>query len=291
MSPHAVTVVVASFRPHPILEAALRRLIPQCEAAQADLIVARRPRAGDDELAELYPGCTVVPCGPEAGLPQIRGTGLAAALGHWVVLTEDNVVPATGWLWRLTQSMSEDVDVLGGEMGNSSRRRAVDWGAFFAEYGFFGSGKLEGQQALMTGANVAYHRRVLDRVTAWSLGGAWENVIHERLHGMGARFRQVPGAVMDQQLTYRLGPFAVDRWEHGRDYARVRSASMTVAGRVAHTALAPILPLVLAHRIWRSTGHRAPREFVRALPAMLTFLGAWSAGEAAGYLQGASPDA
>ena len=50
--------------------------------------------------------------------------------------------------------------------------------------------------------------------------------------------------------------------------------------------LAPVLPPVLAVRIFRSAGRDSPGAFLRALPATLAFLGAWTVGEMAGYVAG-----
>jgi hypothetical protein len=49
--------------------------------------------------------------------------------------------------------------------------------------------------------------------------------------------------------------------------------------------------VVLAARIWKSTGHRTPGPFVRALPATLIFLLAWATGEAVGYVRGSDSNA
>ena len=65
-------------------------------------------------------------------------------------------------------------------MDNARRSRAVDWAAYFAEYGFFSTERPERAEGppLLTGANVAYKRHVIADVIGWAQDGEWENVAH-----------------------------------------------------------------------------------------------------------------
>jgi hypothetical protein len=279
------SVVLASRRASSLAGAAIDALRQQSASAGAELIVAR---AWDDEaeaLADSLHGCRVVRCDAQASIPDLRGMGLAAARGEWVALTEDNCLADPGWLTALQLAAKPGVHVLGGAMGNARSKRAVDWGAYFAEYGFFGPDR-RGTPPLVTGANVAYARAVVEDVAAWAIEGSWEDVIHARLAARGLTFSVVPDAWVRQNLTYGILDFCRDRWEHGHDYARVRSRQASPFRRAAFLAGAPLLPGLLAWRVWRSAGRTAPGAFLRGLPATLTFLGAWSLGEAAGYLKG-----
>jgi len=184
--------------------------------------------------------------------------------------------------------MTGDVAVVGGSMGNARPARAIDAGAFFAEYGFFGPRRHAGQPGaapLITGANVAYRRGVLSDVAAWASAGAWEDVVHGRLAAQGVRFRVVPDAMVLQNLEYTLGGFCRDRFDHGHDYAVVRTAEVGWLRRLALAAGTAALPPLLGWRVWRSAGRATPGAFLRALPFTLIFLGAWAMGEAAGYLR------
>jgi hypothetical protein len=177
-------------------------------------------------------------------------------------------------------------------MDNAQPRRALDWGAFFAEYGFFSAltSRADGAMPLITGANVAYSRRVLPDVVAWMCDGGWENVVHDRLRASGATFVFEPAARVGQNLTYALGPFVADRFRHGHDYARVRLAESPGSNRWVRVGATLLLPPLLTWRVARtaigSTGRAL--AFIRALPFTFVFFGAWAAGEAVGYLRGPS---
>ena len=163
--------MVASFRERALLDACLSSLLPQCEEVGAALVVARAGAA--EELSELersYPQVRFVRASQNTSLPRLRGMGLAAVDRDVVALTEDHCVAGPDWLAQLSRAAG---DVVGGAMDNAQRDRAIDWAAFFSEYGFFarGAGREDGHTSLLTGANVAYRRRVLDDVVAMTQGG------------------------------------------------------------------------------------------------------------------------
>jgi glycosyltransferase involved in cell wall biosynthesis len=282
------SVVVASFRRMDLLAQCLESIRPQCARIGAELVVARAA-ATDDEFLSDSAGCRSIRLPAGAGLPEIRGLGLAHAKGDWIALTEDHCVADAAWLDALSAAASPDVQVLGGSMGNARRTRGTDCGAFLAEYGFYGAFRTRANQPPpITQANAAFHRSVVGDVARWSQEGSWEDVIHGRLHAAGHRFRLVPAATIRQNEIYGLWSYCRDRFDHGRDYASIRTGSLSRWRRLAFLAGTPALPLLLAGRIIRSV-HADERPYLsRGLPAMLTFLTAWSIGEAAGYARGSA---
>jgi len=283
------SVVLASCRASELVADAVRSLRRQCEAESAELIVARSVPVGAHDPEGLFEGCKLVACSPEATIPEIRGAGLAAATGEWALLTEDNCVPRRDWVSRLSSGFDTGAAVVGGTMGNAHPDRAVDAGAFFAEYGFFGQSRSlpgGGASPFVTGANVAYHRSVLKEAAAWAGAGEWEGVIHHRLAARGIRFGLVNDAVVEQNVHCELASFARDRFDHGRQYAAVRSKGWGRGRRFVLACATPLLPPLLTWRAWQSAGRAEPGVFVKALPYTLAFLIAWGAGEASGYLAG-----
>ena len=175
-----------------MIDACLGALLPQCSAEDVELIVARADSAAAVEsLARDYPTVRVIAVSSGSSIPHLRGAGLAAATGRIAALTEDHCVADGAWVATMRDYADRDVDVVGGGMDNARRQRAMDWGAFFAEYGFFSAVSRRpdppaGTTLLLTGANVGYARRTLPDVIAWTSAGAWENVVHDRLRAAGA---------------------------------------------------------------------------------------------------------
>jgi hypothetical protein len=172
-------------------------------------------------------------------------------------------------------------------MDNAQRKRAIDWAAYFSEYGLFATTRTDtGEGMQLTGANVAYRRSIVGDVVAWASAGEWENVAHERLRARGSSLHFVDSAPVYQNKTYEFWDFCRDRYEHGRDYARTRLVEERGARRWLLTAVTPLLPVVILTRVARAAAPTRWGAFLRALPATLAFVSAWSVGEAVGYLRG-----
>ena len=284
----AIAVAIASFRARHLLEASLESILPQAQAIGAPVVVARDISCGDiDEFSRAFPTVRFVPAPPQVGIPRLRALALAQTRGAWAALTEDNSVADPDWLVRLLAA-SDGVEVVGGAMDNAQRARLTDWGAFFSEYGFFATGGGKNAKCpLITGANVAYRRDAIDKVLELASQGEWENVIHFHLAAAGARLRFAPEARIRQNLRYTFQAFCLDRYEHGRDYAR-RRLQDEGRRRWLYLSGALVLPLLQTLRVARATDPGNRGVFLRALPFTFAFLAAWSLGEAVGYWRGAT---
>ena len=285
-------VVVASFRDQKHLSNCLASLTRQSIASRLHVIVARSADCGDvDQLRADWPSVRWVSV-PARLVPPLRGAGLAIATAPLILLSEDHCVADPRWAETLCEAL-RDVDVAGGSMDNAQTARQREWGAFFAEYGFFDrSRRAAVPDALLTGANVGYRATVAARVARWMQAGDWENTVHARLTTDGTRMGFFPGAIVLQTLQYGLRSFCRDRYQHGRDYARARVANerLTWPERLARAGMTPALAPLLLLRLERIVHEDGPRRrtFLRALPWTLLFLSAWSVGECVGYLTASS---
>jgi glycosyltransferase involved in cell wall biosynthesis len=283
-----VSVVVASNRSRELLDDCLAALLDQCQRAEAELIVARDDdEEGLDAIGLAYPTVRLVAVKRGATIPELRGAGMREATGDIVMLTEDHCVPGPHWVEELCLGVHEVADIAGGGMDNARRERAVDWAAYFSEYGLFATTRTDtGHDMQLTGANIAYRRSVVGDVIAWASAGEWENVAHERLRASGSSLHFVDSAPVYQNKSYEFWAFCIDRYEHGRDYARTRLVEERDARRWLLTAVTPLLPLVIVSRVARAAAPTRWGAFLRALPVTLAFVSAWSVGEAVGYLRG-----
>ncbi len=279
-----ISVVVASRAERGLLEACLASLLPQCAEHGAEIVVAR---AGlDRALQAAFAGVTFIDAPAGAPLPALRAAGIAVADGDIVAVTEDHCTVAPDWLTQLVAGQRAGADVVGGTMEKAGDQRAVDWAAYFAEYGTYLSAASTGGVQQLTAANVAYRRSVIEEVVAAAREGHWEKVAHDRLAAQGRTVAFLGTAAVYENRRHRLLDFCRDRFAHGRDYAKVRLAEEGAARRWLYFAGSPALPLLLAGRIARAAGRRRLGPFLRALPFTVLFLAAWSAGEAAGYWRG-----
>ena len=288
--PH-VSVVVASNRSRALLDDCLAAMLGQYERARAELIVARDDDAeGLRAIAKAYPSIRLVPAKRGASIPELRGAGMREATGDIVMLTEDHCVPGPRWVEELCLGVDNVAEIAGGGMDNAQRTRAIDWAAYFSEYGLFATTRSDTDGPIqLTGANVAYRRSIVDDVVAWASAGEWENVAHERLRARGSSMHFVESAPVYQNKTYEFWDFCRDRYEHGRDYARTRLVEERGARRWLLTAITPLLPVLIVSRVARAAAPTRWGAFLKALPVTLAFVTAWSVGEAVGYIKGPAP--
>lgn len=227
----------------------------------------------------------MVRCKVGATLPELRASGLAAATGDVVLLTDDSCVARGNWAPLLMASFVPDVDVAGGPIVGGMDGGMVDAAASLAEFGFYGPLQEESAAPALACANVGYHRRVLADVIRWSSACQWDAEVHQRLAAAGARFRLVRAANVEPQAGRGVREFCRDRYAHGREYGEMRGAKEARLVRLLRVVTSPLLPPLLAFRVWRTAGRARPWGFARALPLVLLFFGAWSVGEAVGYLR------
>jgi hypothetical protein len=285
--PTPLAVVVASRRAPSLLDACLESLARARQAVEADVPVhvARDSAAPDaSHLLRNRPWASLIPTS-FGDIPRLRGVGMQATSARWVAVTEDHCVVEPQWLAELLSEAGGQSQVVGGGVGNA-RPGALNWAAYFAEYGFFSSARPASAPPLVTGANVMYGPEVARRVARWALEGAWEDVIHARLADEGVGLRFAPRARVRQNDAYAFRAFCRDRYEHGRDYARVRLRENPGMSRALRLSTTPLLPWVLTGRVARSAAGEDRLAFFRALPFTFAFLAAWSWGEASGYWKG-----
>jgi hypothetical protein len=240
-----------------------------------------------NDLAKTYPSVRFVAAPVASRIPHLRAAGMAAAKGDSIALTEDHCVVAPDWLAQLVRLQQQGADVVGGAMDNAQRERAIDWAAYFAEYGFFAqNGGHHPSGPLLTAANVAYNRSVVKMVRMWAEQGEWENVIHADLMRRGSTLQFLSTASVYQNKNYRFWDFCCDRFVHGRDYARRRLMDTPIIWRWFYLPGTLVLPVVLTIRVARAINYYQRWPFFRALPITLAFFTAWAAGEAVGYWYG-----
>lgn len=280
IDPRRPSVAIASFRGLASLERTLRAVVAQTTEA-AEIVVSR---AGNDvdALAAQYPQVRFLTFPTITSLPTLRGRALTATSGDPVALTEDHCVPDPQWLQAFCEARAQGAEVIGGGMSHMASGQLIEWGVYFSEYGFFSHTRPAAPGVpLVTGANVAYARTIVTELSEWMAHGAWENVVHDRLAARGVPFHFSREARVQHGHRYTFLAFCVDRYQHGRDYARDRLRERG-SNRWARAAVAPLLPFVLFHRVTRAAAGESRAAYWAASPYTLAFLAAWALGEAAG---------
>ncbi len=262
-----------------------------CEVILAD----RRNDAISRRVAEAYPEITLIPCEPDATLPELRTRALERATGEFVIVTEDHCVPPPDWLASISEAFERaprGTVAVGGCVENGVCDTALDWATFICEYAMFVRPVAEGPTHSLPGMNVAYRRDALLGMERGRLTeGFWETTVHPELLARGSILFSSNAIRIDHRKKFSFRLFATQRFIYSRYYAGLRfprhAYARRAAGFVASLALPPLLLLRMTRNLWAK--RRLRREYLRALPYLTVFLVIWAAGEMAGYLAGTGP--
>ena len=284
----AVSVVVAAWSGEGLLSRCLDSLEPQ--RGPAEVIVALNCRADvARRLEKRYPAVRFVR-GPEgASVFELRAVGVTHARGRLVALTEDHTTVGPRWVEALCAAHGQGHGIVGGPVDNGLVRRAYDWALYFSEYGLYMPPIAEGPVAILSGINIAYDLRLLMSCTRVWQRSLRENEVHDALRASGQSLYLVPDAWVASHLPMTLVQAIKHLFEGGRHFGRYRASRSSWLGRLFWVAASPAVPLMLSLRIASRVASRRPSRLLhllRGLGYLTLLLGAWSAGEASGYLGG-----
>jgi len=116
--------------------------------------------------------------------------------------------------------------------------------------------------------------------------GFWEPFVHRELRARGYDVVTEQQPVVTVAPGQSLGRLARQRFEHGRNHARLEATTGSRATDVARIIGAPLVPFVLVSRsareVWSRRRLRA--RLLLCVPVLLWVHGCWAFGEALGYL-------
>jgi hypothetical protein len=167
----------------------------------------------------------------------------------------------------------------------------LNWAVYFSDFAAYQNPVPDGETFMISDANSSYKRWALEQ-TAPVWKEAFNQVaVNQTLLANGHRLAMRSGIVVYQQrLGLKLGPALLERFIWGRHFGASRTRWVSRGRRIVYLLLSPLLPAVLLARMaritWLRRAYRGP--FVKALPLTALLTCAWSLGEAAGYLTGAS---
>ncbi len=257
---------------------------------RADAVLERTIAAHRAELGALDELLVVLGEGENEGAltPELWRQGLAGARGVFVRLTIGSFVPEPGWRAALLSAHAGGADAVGGAMLPGDRLRARDWAIFFQRYRNYRPPFELRSVSDVPGDHASYRRSVLEETADLWRAAFWERDVNRELHRRGRSLVMEPRfrARYEGRESARL--HIAHRFRHGIQFGRERLRGAGADRRLLF-ALAFLLPgAVFLLRIARESlsrpGSLAP--FLRALPWLLAFVGAWSFGEWIGALRG-----
>lgn len=221
-------------------------------------------------------------------LPALWGAGIRQSRGAIIAVTDACSVPDRRWVLS-TQAAHESSDlIVGGAVDPMPQRSLVDWAAYFCEYGQFMLPLTGGDVSELPGNNIAFKRAALDKGTQFVEQRFWKTYWCRALQQEGVQLRSVPSMVVYDRKSYRLLPFLVRRYHHGRCFAGMRITQVPPVIRVLYALGTPLLPVLFMRRIAGPImqKRRYLPQFMCSLPVSILAVVSWSWGEFCGYLAG-----
>lgn len=229
----------------------------------------------------------VIEASEAALVPHLWRDGLVAAQSDRVALTTAQFVPPEAWVEGLLSADLDHWAGVGGPIENDGEANPVRWAVYFLRYWKFAPPVSLGPADEIAADNAVYDRAEVMKHPDLLAQGFWEPSFHARFRADGR------GLCLDERLLSRyrghdgVDDFSRQRFAHGRAFAVTRGRSGSRAAAAAYLLATPLLPPLLIGRIM-SKAFRLRLHAVRlfqALPWLIVFVAAWSAGEAAGYLK------
>lgn len=284
-----LSVIAASARSAQEVDVFLNRILPQTKVTGAEVIILDSTEDRHlDQIRTRHPGATILSFPRGSTLPRLWGVGVARAQGGIIAVTETSCIPHENWVMSILSAHGGPHPVIGGAVEMDGGRSLVDWAAYFCEYGQFMGPAAEGVVSEVPGNNVSFKREMLKRGREFIENGFWKTYWCRQLQAEGVQLYAVPAIIVHYGKSYRLCPFLVRRFHHGRCFAGMRIAGMSPARRAGYVVGSPLLPIVFLARI---IGAILPKRrhlgrFAVCLPMVIVAVLSWSLGELCGYLAG-----
>ena len=282
-----ISVIVVAICSIPQLDRALAAIAQQQVSGTFETIVAADPRLGSlTSLAEKYRSVTFL-SDDNCNTPiELTTMALKRARGGRIVLTEDSCVAVPGWLSELTRSVPERHAAIGGVVEPMPGITPQMWAFCFVDFFRYMKPAAEGSSPTLSVCNVAYSRAQLEEV-----GELWQNGFHEtEINGaLQEKFGPLwlrPSAAVHVRRDVTFGDAVYERYAFGRLFGATRIDHSPATRRLFYALVSPALPFVLMRRMTAKAREDSAlwKEYVRALPSILTMVAAWSWGEWLGYV-------
>ena len=194
------------------------------------------------EIITKYPDVIFIEFYERTTLPVLWGAGIARSRGEIIAITETTCVADSNWIAAILKAHESSYPVIGGAVEAAEGKNMVDWAAYFCEYGRFMRPVPEGPVDVLSGNNISFKRWTLTKGREFVQTGFWKTYWCRRLQEEGIQLVSTPTMVIYDKKSYRLIPFLIRRFHHGRCFAGMRVSTISGLERASYILGSP-LPL------------------------------------------------
>ncbi len=216
--------------------------------------------------------------------PELWRDGFRATDAEIVGFSTTAMIPEPRWLdAMLDRLQTTDAAGVGGPIMPAAKLSPTDRAIYLLRYVNYYKPSLS--DAEPPGDNAVYRRERLEKHRELIDRGFWEIDIHRALRLQGDHLAMAENASVIYQGGSRLLVSLRQRLRHAAIYGASRGSAMTTIERALRTALSPMVPALIFHRmiaVMRSN-FIDMMPWVPALPSLALLSTAWAIGEAVGY--------
>lgn len=287
-----ISVVVAAQDAEATIVECIGALARDAAATDAAVEIIVADGSGDrsrELVGAAFPQVKIVSRPPGTLVPELWSAGLRVAGGELVGITTAHCVPVEGWIQAMIAAHQRGCAGVGGAIDCDPRAGFVDRAIYFTRYSAYLPPLAAGDVADLPGDNASYDAGALRRFPAYVEGPFWEPFLHAEMRRAGLRLCLDPRPAVRYVRSHAVAPFLRLRFVHGWHFGAVRARSESAARCLARAAAFPLVPCVLAARVFGRTRGRpeARRRLLAVLPLVFFFLSAFAAGECLAALAGA----
>lgn len=291
-------VVVASFRPGPVIDRCLAAILAQKGIEDFEVIVVDSSADGTAErLQREFPTIDVIALAQQTPQSIARNIGIARTQARFIAITDqDCIVPADWVACLLARHQEGEYAAVGGAVSNGTPESVIGTASYLIEFNEFLPTGTPRLVTMIPHCNVCFRREVFTKTGPFRAvpPGAEDRVFNFLLCCQGYQMLFDPTIVVDHLNRTSFSAFLQHQHLLGFGSAIARR-TVAIEGQVfiRHPGLAYSLPLVrLARTIHRlSKGNRATLlRYLRLLPVLLPGYTAWTAGFLAGLRHEVPPE-
>jgi GT2 family glycosyltransferase len=281
-----VSVVVPCYRPGPLIDGCVERLLAQDLDAPHEVIVVESSGDGTAErLRTRFPACRVIAPAARTLPAEAQNIGVAAASGRFVAITNHDCLVQDDWLRRLVaRHQRGSYAAVGGAVANGTPESRIGTAAYWSEFNEFTPGRPAGEVRGVPQCNVCFRRDALVGATPFPTVrfGAEELTFNYELGRAGGVFFFDPSVVVTHLNRTTWEAFTAHQRLLGMGSAMARRLVPLPGGQlVRHPTLIALMPLYRTATLLGRALRAEPAEMPRVLaltPLMFAGYVAWARG-------------
>jgi len=287
--PVKLSIVVVSIYSYQSLINCLDSILACGNQDKIEIIVVGN--SSDNSFPHLdikYPSVRFVQFSQNMGIPELSAEGIAQTSGEIIALTDSSCLVDGDWITSILKAHQSKSAVVGGTVEIHGLKKAVDWAAYFCEYGEFMYPLKAGSVDALPGNNISFKRSALLIGNEYVKNKFWKTFWCQNLRAEGVELISEPSMLVYYTKNFRLVSFLTRRFHHGRCFAGMRAIEFTIIKRVLYLNGSVLLPFIFLYRvIFTIVGKkRRLKELLLSFPLIVLAIIFWSLGETCGFLAG-----